>query len=283
MSPSSHRSPARRALVAAGLAAGLTAAVLAVPATASAAPGETPPDPLGGVVTTLEEALTGQGGGATPPAPPGAGALPLPGAPGEPVEPAAEAPAEEGPAEEGPVPPPPPELVAGLQAALTPLGVPAHCVEGVADGVRHLVNGVLSQEPVEAVEDLVAGLRGALTGLASGQPPAPDPAVLGGEEVAADIEALLAAFQACLPALPEPEAPAPAPAVPAPAPVAAPVAAPAAEHPVRYLGYAPTGGTGAAGTDDAGTVPLALLGGGLLVAGAAGAAVSRARSRAVGR
>ncbi|SHF65483.1 hypothetical protein [Geodermatophilus nigrescens] len=255
--------------------------------------------PLEEVGTTLEQAVTGQGGeeqggdDAAPPPAPGADALPLPlpgagaGAGAGEQPPAGPAPAEE----EGPVPPLPQELVSGLQSALTPLGVPEHCVQGVADGVRGLLNGVLSQDPAAAVQDLVAGLQGALTGLASGQPAALDPAPLGpaAGQVATDVEELLAAFQACLPALPAaPGTPAPEPAHEAPPP-AAPAAAPVGEHPVRYLGYAPTGGDGAVETvtasrsDDAGGVPLALLGGGVLVAGTTGAAVSRVRSRAVRR
>ncbi|MGY1780923.1 hypothetical protein [Geodermatophilus sp. SYSU D01036] len=248
---------------------------------AAAAPGDAPTDPLEGVVTTLEQAVTGQGGDAAePPAPPGTGALPLPGA-------GQEEPAEPAPAEEGPVPPLPDALVQGLQSALTPLGVPEHCVQGVADGVQDLLNGVVSQDPAAAVQELVAGLQGALTGLASGQPPALDPAALGSaaEQVAADVEALLAAFQACLPALPEaPEPPAPAPGPAPEAPHAAPVAAPVAGQPVQYPGYAPTGGDEGVETQGPGAVlPPAALGGALLVAGGAGAAVSRARSRAVGR
>ncbi|MGX5657950.1 hypothetical protein ACWKWC_24475, partial [Geodermatophilus nigrescens] len=176
------------------------------------------------------------------------------------------APAEE----EGPVPPLPQELVSGLQSALTPLGVPEHCVQGVADGVRGLLDGVLSQDPAAAVQDLVAGLQGALTGLASGQPPALDPAPLGpaAGQVATDVEELLAAFQACLPALPAaPGTPAPEPAHEAPPP-AAPAARAVGEHPVRNLGYAPTGGDGAVETvaasrsDDAGGVPRPRRGGG---------------------
>ncbi|MGY1831045.1 hypothetical protein ACI8AA_11560 [Geodermatophilus sp. SYSU D01180] len=272
----SRRPRGRRAL----LVAGLVAAAVATPGVAAAAPGDAPTDPLEDVVTTLEQAVTGQGGDATePPAPPGTGALPLPGA-------GQEAPAGPAPAEEGPVPPLPEALVQGLQSALTPLGVPEHCVQGVADGVQDLLNGVLSQDPAAAVQELAAGLQGALTGLASGQPPALDPAVLGSgaADVAADVEALLAAFQACLPALPEaPEPPAPAPEPTPGAPHAAPVAAPVAEQPVQYLGYAPTGGDEGVESDGPGAVvPLAALGG-LLVAGGAGAAVSRARSRAVGR
>ncbi|MGY1774553.1 hypothetical protein ACI8AV_01730 [Geodermatophilus sp. SYSU D00804] len=281
---SARRSPSRRprghrAL----LVAGLVAAAVAVPGVATAAPGGPPADPLEGVVTTLEQAVTGQGGDAAePPALPGTGALPLPGADQE-------VPAEPAPAEQGPVPPLPEALVQGLQSALTPLGVPEHCVQGVADGVQGLLDGVLSQDPAAAVEELVTGLQGALTGLASGRPPALDPATLGSaaEQVAADVEELIAAFQACLPALPEtPEPPAPAPEpTPTPeAPHAAPVAAPVADQPVQYLGYAPTGGDEGVETEGPGAVvPLAALGGALLVGGGAGAAVSRARSRAVGR
>ena len=278
MSPSVHRSPtrrprSRRAL----LVTGLAAAAVAVPGVAAAAPGDVPANPLEDVVTTLEQAVTGQGGEGA------AGPPSLPGTP----PPATEEAGEPAPEEEGPVPAPPPELVQGLQSALTPLGVPADCVQGVADGVRGLLDGVLAQDPAAAVEELVAGLQGALTGLASGQSPAFDPATLGSgaEQVAADVEALLAAFSACLPALPTaPEAPAPAHEAPPPA---APAAAPVAAQPVQYLGYAPTGGDAAAdaaaGPGDAGSVPLAVLGGGVLVAGATGAAVSRVRSRAVGR
>ncbi|MGY1796242.1 hypothetical protein ACI796_19920 [Geodermatophilus sp. SYSU D00525] len=253
--------------------------MVATPGVAAAAPGDAPADPLGEVVTTLGQTVTGQGDApADPPVLPGTDAVPPPGVDQEgPSEPAS--------AEEGPVPPLPEALVQGLQSALTPLGVPEHCVQGVADRVQDLLDGVLAQDPAAAVQELATGLQRALTGLAAGQPPALDPAVLGAgaADVAADVEALIAAFEACLPAPPEaPEPPAPGPAPEAPH--AAPAAAPAAQQPVQYLGYAPTGGDEGVETEGPGAaVPLAALGGALLVAGGAGAAVSRARSRAVGR
>ncbi|SMO98787.1 hypothetical protein SAMN06273567_11457 [Geodermatophilus aquaeductus] len=248
---------------------------------AAPAPGAALEETLGSV---LGQVAGGAAGGSEAPA------LPLP-VPGFPQESAPQEPAPGGEAaaggEEGPLPPAPPELLGALQSLLTPLGVPDTCVQGVADGVEDLLNGILSQDPQAVVEDLVGGLESALTGLASGQPPALDPAVLGvgAADVAADVQALLAAFQACLPALPgSPEEPPAPPAQPAPeAPQAAPVSAPVAEQPAQYLGYAPTGGGEGVETEGPGTaVPLAVLGG-LLVAGGTGAAVSRARSRAVGR
>jgi hypothetical protein len=281
LSPSSHRSPARRLRSRRALVvAGVLAAVVAAPGVASA-DDAVPADPGAALQQTVEGALGqvagGLGGGSGVPSLPVPGAAP---APAPEAAPAAES-------EEGPLPGVPPELLGALQSLLTPLGVPDTCVQGVADGVEDLLNGILSQDPQAALEDLLGGLEGALTGLASGQAPSLDPAVLaaGAADVATDVQALLAAFQACLPELPAaPEIPAPAPQPAPEAPVAAPVAAPVTAQPAQYLGYAPTGGDEGVETDGPGaTLPLAVLGGALLAAGGAGAAVSRARSRAVGR
>jgi hypothetical protein len=163
-------------------------------------------------------------------------------------------------------------------AALGQLGISADCVNGVFDGFENLLDALQNQDPAQLpglLDDLVGALQ-------SG-----DPSALADELQNNDVGQALTGLattlkEKCMPAPPAPGShttpPPPAaaqPVVPAAQPAAPPAAAPAAQ-PVSYPGYAPTGGTP---EESSSPVPLAVLGGVVLLSGA-GAAGHRMSSRA---
>ena len=202
-------------------------------------------------------------------------------------------------------------LLDGLKQLTGTLGIPDSCVDGIAEGVALILNGLLDPAQLEAIleeltglltdfegtlEELLGGLEGGLGGGLGG--------VLGGDQemqlLAAEAEAIEAPEGApgadvvsgielivttlaedCIPegAEPEPEPEVENPQVvhPTPEQPAPPAAQPVAQ-PVAYPGYAPTGADLARADDT--SVPLTALGGGLVLM-AAGAAGYGMRGRAV--
>src|SRR6185312_8820585 len=131
----------------------------------------------------------------------------------------------------------------------------ADCVNGVFDGFENLLQALQSQDPQQLpalLDDLVGALQ-------SG-----DPSTLADELQNNDVGQALTGLattltEKCMPSPP----PAPGSHTTPPPPAAAPVAAPAAQ-PVSYPGYAPTGGTP---EESSSPVPLAVLGGVVLLSG----------------
>ena len=251
-------------------------AVVLVPGVAAADDG----DPIGTVTSQLQDALgggtgTGATGADTPELPAGA---PIPCV--TPGVPPGCTPAEGG----EPATPPgglPDDSALRDQfiAALGQLGISADCVNGVFDGFENLLQALQNQDPQQLpalLDDLVGALQ-------SG-----DPSALADELQNNDVGQALTGLattleEKCMPSPPPapgshatPPPPAAAqPVVPAAHPAAPPAAAPVAQ-PVSYPGYAPTGGTP---EESSSPVPLAVLGGVVLLSGV-GAAGYRMSSRA---
>ena len=158
------------------------------------------------------------------------------------------------------------------------LGISADCVNGVFDGFENLLDALQNQDPEQLpalVDELVSALQN--------QDPTAFSDYLQNNDVGQALQGLATTLQEeCMPAPPAPGShttpPPPAaaqPVVPAAQPAAPPAAAPAAQ-PVSYPGYAPTGGTP---EESSSPVPLAVLGGVVLLSGV-GAAGYRMSSRA---
>ncbi|MBN1091377.1 hypothetical protein JKP75_01495 [Blastococcus sp. TML/M2B] len=292
------------------MAAGLAAALVAVPGTAAAAD----PDPVAEVTGFLDQLA----GGAP-------SAQSVPGLPEFAV---------------------PPEIRDAFQQLADAAMLPENCVDGVADALELILNGLVAL-PLEladvladllallgggglptpgdltVLEDLLDELLGGLTGGLGGGVPAPlaaggtteeegtapaattttAPATASEEEAPEEgapaeespelptlVDGLLAlgeALAGCLPALPapgdtgtpQPAAPVASPTQQPPAATPAPVAAAPTAQPVAYLGYAPTGAD-APRADDT-SVPLTAVAGGLVLLAGAGAAGYGMRGRAV--
>ena len=267
--PSTLPRHGRRALVASGMAA----ALVAVPGIALAddsAVNDPAQDP-GVVVEELVEEIpvplpaTGTGGTGT---------------------------GEESDEDEGPTPPV--EVPAELEALFEQAGFSAECIDGVTAGLERFGAGLAA---LFEFEEYAAELEAFLTAL-SGADPAEAPLIIedfltgfvpaeGEAGPSADIigglELILASLESCVPTPPaEEEPPVVAPVgggtPQAPAPAPAPAVHQPVAQPVAYPGYAPTGAD-TARADDA-SVPLAALGGGLVLV-AAGAAGYGMRGRAV--
>lgn len=261
----------------------LVASVVLVPGVASAEDG----NPLAPVTDAVQGAVdraaggsstgrgTGQGSTGTDP-------LPLPGLPGG--SPSQLAGGLPGTGTGGDAPSPgdpstglsPDALRALLIQTLEPLGVSEDCVNGVFDGFQNVVVA-LSHSGPQDLQGLLNQLVGALQNGGQGF----DPSSLSDSDLSQALQGLATALQEkCMPAPPPTTPPvsggdhqSPPPSTPA---VAAPVAAPAVQQPVSYLGYAPTGGAPAGSTSP---VPLAALAGVVLLSGA-GAAGYRVSTRA---
>jgi hypothetical protein len=159
------------------------------------------------------------------------------------------------------------------------LGISADCVNGVFDGFENLLEALQNQDPEQLpalVDELVSALQN--------QDPTAFADYLQNNDVGQALQGLATTLQKeCMPAPPTSEGshnppPPPAaaqPVVPAAQPAAPPAAAPAAQ-PVSYPGYAPTGGIP---EESSSPVPLAVLGGVVLLSGV-GAAGYRMSSRA---
>jgi hypothetical protein len=185
----------------------------------------------------------------------------------------------------------PPLDLSRLNALLAQAGISTECSTSVEADVQQLIADIpatadaLLQEILAQLKDGGTGLPIPLTDQATGKPvtmtlvtskgvtlpdlTSPDPAELplltGLQQLITDL------LTKCIPA---PTLPA------APTTSSAPVTsqAPDTTQPVSYLGYAPTGGSGPDG--GSGSPALAVLGGGLLLAGGAGATWYGVRSRA---
>jgi hypothetical protein len=266
----SRSSTPRRGAVALGLAA----ALVFVPGVALAAPG----DPVGEVTTDPAQLLEDIVGG-------GAGDS---GAVADETGTAPEADAPEG----LPGPEDLPSLDTVLQELGGALGLSDECVTGIQDSLDTTAGG-LTGAPAELqalLAEFQTGLQTALESqdfaaldaflaevFGSGDESADAPLPLG-QDILAGLEELAATLPACQPALPggggTGTPPATPPAAPSPQqpPAVTPVPATVAPvaQPVAYLGYAPTGADTAEAADT--SVPLTVLGGGLvlLAAGAAG-------------
>jgi hypothetical protein len=161
--------------------------------------------------------------------------------------------------------------------ALAPLGISADCVNGVFDGFQNVLDALQNSDP-QQLPDLLNQLVGALQNGGQGF----DPSSLSDNDVATALQGLATTLQEkCMPAPPtaggshNPPPPAASqPVVPAAHP--APAAAAPAAQPVSYPGYAPTGGTP---EQSSSPVPLAVLGGVVLLSGV-GAAGYRMSTRA---
>ncbi|MGY1813060.1 hypothetical protein [Blastococcus sp. SYSU D00820] len=265
---SPHRRPhGRRAL----LVTGLVAAAVALPGVASAEEGGSapalPPE-LQSVVEDVQQGVGDLAGGVP-------GGVPATGDTGE------GAPAPTAPAV--------PELPGFDPSMLEPLGLSADCVGQFQATVEAFLADLqtLLTEGAAEFQGLVTDL---VTKLTTDPGSLLDPALLdpgaipGADELEALVTNLVANLEdlaaACVP-VPEAPGTTPPPAPPAahtpepPATHPQPVAAPVAQQPVQYLGYAPTGGEPA--DDGPGALPLAALGGAALLAGAT--AVTRMRTR----
>lgn len=184
----------------------------------------------------------------------------------------------------------PPLDLSQLNALLAQAGITTECSTSVEADIQQLVADIpaTADALLQEILDQLGGGTGLpipLTDPASGKqvlmtlvqdgPTAipeltsPDPAELplltGLQQLITDL------LTTCIPAPPT--------TLPTPTTSAAPVTTEAPQtQPVSYLGYAPTGGSGPDG--GSGSPALAVLGGGLLLAGAAGATWYRVRSRA---
>jgi hypothetical protein len=265
-----------RALVAGGLALG----IVLVPTTAWAGD-ESPTDPLGGIPGPVGDVLDNPPVGELP------GGLPgLPTDPGTAEQPPAPAAPEGG--DGGGTPPLDPAALQAMLADLQAQGpFPEGCAEGVQKAIEKLVTDLTTPpEPPDqaSLEQFLGDLENGLQQLQAGQQPTmPDPAEYGFPDLAADVQGILAALQACLPAdeTSEPPTHNPPPSGGTPAGYTPPPAAPApppAPAPVVYPGYAPTGAVHPAGRP-LDTGGLVMVGAVVLLAGA-GAAGYRVRTRA---
>jgi hypothetical protein len=246
-------------------------AVVLVPGVASA-DGD---DPIGTVTTQLQDAA-GQLGGSGTETPGGTPTLP-----GNPVIPSG----EEG--DDGPTGGTPPagglpddsSLRDAFIQALGPLGISEDCVNGVFDGFENVITALQNSDP-QQLPDLLNQLVGALQ---SGDPSAVADDLQNNDLGQALQDLATTLKEKCMPTPPpaggshtNPPPPAAAqPVVPAAQPAPPAAAAPVAQ-PVSYPGYAPTGGTP---EESSSPVPLAVLGGVVLLSGV-GAAGYRMSSRA---
>ena len=272
MSPRRSSEPPRRSRLL--VLSGVTAALLVVPGVAHAA-GD-PISPVTDGVTGTVDSVTGAITGGTLPAGPT-----LPDVPGNVADSGTDADTDPDTAA-GATPPALPDLdVSQLQTLLSALNVSPDC----APAIKGDLEATLASIPL-TVQEIIGQLGNQLTDLLDDPAAAPvslqaalmdvaadqgtDPAGIAGLPLLTSLQDLVQDFLTlCLPQ--------PAAAVSTPTPTAAPAAAttsppPAAPAPaaapVAYLGYAPTGVT----DDDSGDGnPLAVLGGVLLLTGAAGA------------
>jgi hypothetical protein len=160
---------------------------------------------------------------------------------------------------------------ADLQKTVT--DIPATAEQLLGEIVGRLGQGGLPTSPL-ALTDPATGEKVLMKASASSATlpdlSSPDPGELA---LVQDIQQLLTdLLTQCLPAPPTVAPPSSTSSAPV-------VAAPVAAQPVSYPGYAPTGGTGPAEPSSDGS-PLAGLGAGLVLTGAAGVAWYRVRSRA---
>jgi hypothetical protein len=239
--------------------AAVVGAVVLAPGVASASDD----DPVGSGTSQLQDAVSQLGGSGTPT--PGAPTLP-----DNPVVPQPEG-ADDGSTPSLPSPPDDSALRDAFLQALAPLGVSADCGNGVFDGFENVLTALQNSDP-QQIPDLLDHLVGALQNGGQGF----DPSSLSDNDVATSLQDLATTLQEkCMPAPPTAagshNTPPPAAASPVAAPAAQPApaaaAAPAAQ-PVSYPGYAPTGGTP---EESASPVPLAVLGGVVLLSGVAAA------------
>jgi hypothetical protein len=240
----------------------------------ASASGTDPVDPVGQVQSAVNSATGGDGAtdpGSAPSVPDlsGTGDQPggFPGLPGLPGTPGTGDPSAGGDPTSGLSPD---ALRALFIQALGPLGISADCVNGVFDGFENVVAALQNSNP-QQLQDLLNQLVGALQNGGQGF----DPSSLSDNDVAKALQDLATTLQdTCMPATPPapgshntPPPAASQPVVPAAQPAAPAAAAPVAQ-PASYPGYAPTGGTP---DESSSPVPLAVLGGVVLLSGAAAA------------
>jgi hypothetical protein len=273
--------PSPRGLLAL-VAGGLTLGLVLLPSTAWAGD-ESPTDPLGGVPDAVGDVLGDTPVGDLP------GNLPaLPDGGGTPEDPPA-APAPQG-GDDGGAPPLDPSAIEDLLAGLQAQGpFPEGCAEGVQAAIEKLVTDLTTppEPPDQAtLEQFLGDLESGLDDLQAGTPPTlPDPAEYGFPDLAGDVEGILTALQACIPASETPGPPTqnPPPSGGSPAGYSPPPAAPgppaAPQAPVVYPGYAPTGAVHPA-QQPGETGGLVFVGAVVLLAGAGAAGYRVVRTRA---